>query len=67
MADEDIEELMEMLDDVLSARDKLTCAEIDAGCCQTRMDREKVVRCRDDLYTAKTHFEEALRLKLRGL
>jgi hypothetical protein len=55
------DEIMEGLDELLSAKDRLVCAEIDAGCCQTRLDYEHKRTCEDEYWTAREAFEKLVR------
>jgi len=57
-------ELESALDTFEQAVDRKVCAQIDAGCCQTRRDREKAHEAEDQACEAREALEKAIKNSL---
>ena len=54
------EELDELIDSFESAVTKAVCAEVDAGCCRTRMDFERADTAREQAETARAKLQNGI-------
>jgi hypothetical protein len=53
-------EVEDLLDKYKQVVDRRVCAEVDAGCCQTRRDYEKRDRMCDEEYSVRDEIEKSL-------